>query len=144
MDGTKFDALTKRLATGTSRRRVLAGLGSALAGALALGGGAPAAPEDACAATLRGCLAQARAAAAAARQGCQAGPSAERATCLGDAGAGEQAAAAACTTAMAACAVGPTCQPGGTICLHNRECCSGRCTLNSVDPPRGRCTYPGT
>lgn len=32
-----------------------------------------------------------------------------------------------------------TCDAPGTICLHNRECCSGRCTLNSVDPPRGRC-----
>lgn len=56
-----------------------------------------------CAGDLRSCLAQVRTDFATARQGCEAGPRAERATCLGAASASLQAAASACEAAFAAC-----------------------------------------
>jgi len=113
MDGDRFDALTRALAGGTSRRRVLKGLGGALVGASGLGGGggAAAAAADACAEALRSCLAEAR----------------ER-----------RLTADACRAAFADCRQSPpeTCLRRGEHCSPSRpaECCSGVCQLIPVFP----------
>jgi hypothetical protein len=131
MDGTRFDALTKRLATATSRRRVLTGLGGALAGALVLHRGAAAAGVD-CDADLRACLEQADAAFADALRACAAGPPVMIPTCLSLAVDQRGAAEAQCRRRYARCT--GACKPDEAPCSRNEECCSGRCGVVAADP----------
>jgi len=131
MDGTRFDALTKRLATGTSRRRVLAGLGGALAGALDLGGAAIAA-DVTCDEALRLCQDRAKDTYAAAQRACQAGPREAQGACLAVALGRYAAATTACLVPYAGCT--GTCKPDGELCRSNEECCSGRCGAIYADP----------
>lgn len=140
MDGTKFDALTKRLATGTSRRRVLTGLGGALAGALSLGGeGVPAAAAD-CGETLRTCVDRAGGALRAAAQACREGSREAEVGCLLQANAAWARAYQECQGAFIGCAgtrcVGTGVKPRGAECSGGGQCCSGRCVIAcSLDFP---------
>lgn len=130
MDAEHFDALTKRLAAATSRRRVLTGLGSALAGVLALRRGAAAGVD--CDAELRACLGQADAAFAEALRACQAGPPTMIPTCLSIAIGRRTAAESQCRQRFAACT--GACKLDEQPCSRDEECCSGRCGVIAADP----------
>lgn len=149
MHGTTFDALTKRLATGTSRRRVLAGLSGALAGALVLDRGVTAAPgvgascssdadcldsrcinghcrlggsnQTACVEALRSCLAQAGDTFQAAQQACRQGPRQTVGSCVAAASAELQTATAACTATSTTCA---STSPGAGACTPEMSRCA--------------------
>lgn len=132
MDGTKFDALTKRLAAGTSRRRVLTGLGSALAGTLALRGGVTAAAGSSpCGETFELCSAQARNTFYAAAKACQAGPREAQEACEVAAVQIFNAAIDVCRDQYNDCRFPPppVCKDNGSKCTVDRECCSDFCLV---------------
>ena len=132
MDADRFDALTKRLAAAASRRRVLGGLGGALAGALALRRGAGAAGGITCEEAVRRCQEGAQATLAAAQQACRAGRPEVEVFCLLQATAAYQTAVSACVVRNAGCA--GTCKLDEEFCSRDEECCSGRCGVIAADP----------
>lgn len=132
MDPERFDRWAKRLATGMSRRRALAGIGGALVGAIGLGGGATAAAGVTCAEASRICEQRAADALAAAQRACRTGPRAAEQACLAVAFGSYHAAVSACLVRDAGCA--GTCKLEGELCRDPDECCSGRCGAIYADP----------
>lgn len=130
MEAKRFDAWTRRLAAGTPRRRVLAGLGAALAVALGLGGGERAAAA-ACDEAMLTCQQHAADALEAAQRACRAGPRAAEAACLLQADGAWAAATLACGAAVAQC--GRPCKEREAICTKGSQCCSGRCIGSFFD-----------
>lgn len=143
MDADQFDRLTKALARGTSRRRLLEGLGSALAGALARGGEAAAAGVRASCSSDADCI-DSRCINGHRRLGVGAGGqcggdghpcTAHQACCAG----------LVCTPGAlgaARCAPSPSneCLPDYERCSENASCCNGHCSKNNPLGREARCT----
>jgi len=166
MDGNRFDEFTKRLATGTSRRRVLKGLmGGAVGGSLvALGfGGAPhrvfAADPNACAAPGASCATAGDCCQGDCKGGtcaCSSDTSNPWAGCdctAGDASScgdglvccpttNDPSGPGICAPTTTGCVPPPQCIESGDACAKNGDCCDGLvcCTASGDTGGPGTCT----
>jgi hypothetical protein len=119
MEPSRFDDLTKALATATSRRQALKAIGAALGGALGLSRIGTAFAKCQNAGHACGSNKQCCSKLCCNGKCCDSGQTCSNGTCVAPTTTTTPAPTTSTTTA-------PPC-PGGTTCLSNSDCCSGVC-----------------